>query len=201
MSPVQAAHDMGVLDVPVLAAHCVKLDERDIELLREKRVSPVHCPSSNLKLGNGFAPAARLLDENINLCLGTDGAASNNNLNMFEEMHLAALIHKGTAGDPQAMPAGRIIEMATANGARACGFGDVGELAPGNKADVILLNTGALHLCPVHDARSAVVYAAQAGDVDTVIVGGEIVMRGRELLCLDEERVKAKVREIAQRIC
>ena len=201
LTPIQAADKFGVFEVPVLAAHCVKLDDRDIGLLRDKKVSPVHCPSSNLKLGNGFAPAARLLSEGINLCLGTDGCASNNNLNMFEEMHLAALIHKGSLGGPQAMPAASVIEMATANGAKACGFPDVGELAPGKKADIILINTDAPHLCPMHDARSAVAYSVQASDVDTVIIAGNIVMRGRELLSIDEERVKSKVREIARRVC
>lgn len=201
LTPIQAAHKMGVLDSNVLAAHCVQLDDEDIELLRVNGVNPVHCPSSNLKLGNGFAPAGRMLREGINLCLGTDGSASNNNLNMLEEMHLAALIHKGVSKDPLCVPASQVIDMATTNGALAAGFKDVGKIATGYKADIILIDTNKPHLCPVHDVKSAVVYAMQAADVDTVIINGQVVMQNRQLVGLDEELIMAKVREIAKRVC
>ena len=200
-SPIEAAQRLGVFGVPAIAAHCVKLSEGDIALLREGKVSPVHCPSSNLKLGNGFSPVARLLEEGINVCLGTDGSASNNNLNMFEEIHLAALIHKGNGRDPQCLPASRVLQMATENGAKAAGFADVGRLAPGCKADLILIDVDKPHLCPVNDPKSALVYSVQAADVDTVMIDGRIVMRGRVLTDLDEERIMAEVREIARRVC
>ncbi|MCL2580576.1 MAG: amidohydrolase [Oscillospiraceae bacterium] len=201
LTPVAAADSFGVFEVPAIAAHCVKLDETDIALLKQKGVSPVHCPSSNLKLGNGFAPAPRLLNEGVNLCLGTDGCASNNNLNMFEEMHLAALIHKGDSQNPQVLPASQVVRMATENGGKALGFSDVGRLAPGYKADLILINANQAHLCPVNDPCSAVVYSVQAGDVDTVVIDGEVVMRGRRLAKIDEAQVIQKVCGIAQRVC
>jgi len=200
LSPVAAALDLGILDVPVTAAHCVRLSEHDIEILKRTNVNPVHCPSSNLKLGNGFAPVRRLLDEGLNVCLGTDGSASNNNLNMFEEMHLTSLIHKGVSGNPECIPAAAVIDMATKNGAFALGFDDVGQIAPGNAADIILIDINKPHICPVNNVKSSIVYSVQAGDVDTVIVGGEILMRGRKLLSIDEELVMSKVKEIAGKI-
>jgi len=200
-SPIQAAERLGVFAVPTLAAHCVKLSEREIPLLKAGKVSPVHCPSSNLKLGNGFAPVARLLNEGVNVCLGTDGSASNNNVNLFEEMHLAALIHKGNSQNPQCLPASRVLQMATENGAKAAGFGEVGRLAPGYKADLILIDMDKPHLCPVNDPKSAVVYSVQAADVDTVMIDGKIVMQGRQLTGMDEARIMAEVGEIARRVC
>jgi len=153
-----------------------------------------------MKLGNGFAPIPRLFGEKISVCLGTDGAASNNSLDMLGEMRLAALIHKGNTLDPVCLPASEVMAMATVNGARAAGFPDVGRIEPGYKADIILINTDKPHICPVNDPRSAVIYSARADDVDTVIVGGKLLMRERELLGMDEERIMSKAREIAGRI-
>jgi len=200
--PVEAAEKFGVLDAPggVIAAHCVKLSDNDIEILKAHHVNPVHCPSSNLKLGNGFAPIPRLLAEGLNVCLGTDGAASNNNLNMFEEAHLAALIHKGAGGNAQVMPAAQVIRMATENGARALGFADCGRLEVGCKADIVLVDANKPHLCPVNDATAALIYSAQAADVDTVIVDGKILVRGGKLTTLDEEKIMSKVKETARRV-
>jgi 5-methylthioadenosine/S-adenosylhomocysteine deaminase len=142
-----------------------------------------------------------MLKAGVNVALGTDGTASNNNLNMFEEMHLAALIHKGVAQDPELVTARQAFMMATANGSKAVGFGDeTGILEAGRKADLILLDMDKPHLCPVNDPFSAVVYSAQASDVDTVIVDGNILMEHRELKTIDEERVMHEVRKHSERL-
>ena len=191
----------GVFDVPVIAAHCVHLSDDEMDLFKSRGVSVAHNPTSNLKLGSGIARVAQMLDKGINVCLGTDGAASNNNLNMFEEMHLGALLHKGVSRNPTLINAEQAVKMTTVNGAKALGFGDVtGCIRKGMKADIILLDIDKPHLYPVNDPISAVVYSAQAADVDTVIVDGNILMENRELKTIDEELVKYKVQEIAGKI-
>lgn len=201
MDSAEICAECGIFDVPVVAAHCVHLAENDYKILKSKKVSVAHNPTSNLKLGSGIANVPYMLEMGINVALGTDGTASNNNLNMFEEMHLAALIHKGYNMNPQLINAKQAIYMATANGAKAVGFGDnVGVIKKGMKADLIILNMDKPHLIPLNDPFSAVVYSAQASDVDTVIVNGEILMEGRCLTKIDEELVKHKVREISRRL-
>jgi len=195
-SPVEICAETGIFDVPVIGAHLVHIDEEDIRILKQYGVNAAHNPTSNLKLGSGISPVHKMLDAGVNVALGTDGTASNNNLNMFEEMHLAALIHKGVAQDPELVTARQAFMMATVNGSRAVGFGDeTGILKPGMKADIILLDMDKPHLCPVNDPFSAVVYSAQASDVDTVIVDGNILMEKRELKTIDEERVMFEVRK------
>lgn len=200
-NPPEVCLRSGIFDVPALAAHCVHLSDSDLEILKAKDVSPVHNPSSNLKLGSGIARIQDMLDKGINVCLGTDGAASNNNLNLFEEMHLAALIHKGVNLNPVQVNAQQVIEMATVNGAKATGFGgETGCIREGMKADLILIDTDKPHLCPVNNPLSAIVYSAQAADVDTVIIDGNIVMENRKLLTIDEEKVKFQVRQIVEKL-
>jgi len=195
-SSVEICAETGIFDVPVIGAHLVHIDEEDIRILKQYGVNAAHNPTSNLKLGSGISPVHKMLDAGVNVALGTDGTASNNNLNMFEEMHLAALIHKGVAQDPELVTARQAFMMATVNGSRAVGFGDeTGILKPGMKADIILLDMDKPHLCPVNDPFSAVVYSAQASDVDTVIVDGNILMEKRELKTIDEERVMFEVRK------
>lgn len=193
-NPVKVCEELGVFAVPTIAAHCVHVDDEDMEILKKYNVSPVHNPSSNLKLGSGIAPVQKMLEKGINVCLGTDGAASNNNLNMMEELHLAALLHKGANHDPLATSAKDVIKMATVNGAKALGFeGEVGEIKEGLKADIILIDTNKPHLTPLRDIDTAVVYSAAASDVDTVIVDGKILMQNRKLLTIDEEKLLAEV--------
>jgi 5-methylthioadenosine/S-adenosylhomocysteine deaminase len=164
-------------------------------------VSAAHNPTSNLKLGSGIAPVPAMLDAGINIALGTDGAASNNNLNMFEEMHLSALIHKGIGQNPELVTARQALAMATVNGSNAIGFGnDTGVIKPGMKADLILIDTDKPHLSPLNDPYSAVVYSAQGSDVDTVIVDGDILMENRELKTIDEERVKYEAAAASKRL-
>jgi len=200
-SPLEVCVETGVFDAPVIGAHLVHVTKDDIELLKKYGVHAVHNPTSNLKLGSGISPVHEMLQAGVNVALGTDGAASNNNLNMFEEMHLAALIHKGVAQNPELISAREAFWMATVNGSRAIGFGeDTGILKEGMKADLILLNTDQPHLNPLNNPYSAVVYSAQAGDTDTVIVDGNILMENRELKTIDEERVKFEVSAISSRI-
>jgi len=195
----EICYKCGIFDVPVVAAHCVYLSDDDIELFGERQVNVSHNPSSNLKLGSGIARVPYLLERGINVSIGTDGAASNNNLNMFEEMHIAALLHKGINRDPSVVSAGQAIRMATVNGAKAIGFGsETGCIKEGMKADIIILDIEKPHLCPVNDPLAAVVYSAQGSDVDTVIVDGKILMENRELKTLDEEKIIYKVRKLSE---
>jgi len=201
MDSVEICEKCGIFDVPVLAAHCVHLSEEDVEILKAREVNVVHNPTSNLKLGSGIADIPRLIERGISVSLGTDGASSNNNLNMFEEVHLAALIHKGVNRDPRLVSAEQAVMMATANGSKAIGFGgETGCIKEGLKADLIILDTDKPHFYPMNDPISAVVYAAQGADVDTVIVDGSIIMEGREFKTVDEERVKFEVAEISKSI-
>ncbi|MCL2204433.1 MAG: amidohydrolase [Defluviitaleaceae bacterium] len=195
-TPAQVCLDLNILDVPVLFAHCVQLNDEDIQLLAAKEVYVAHNPTSNLKLGNGIAPIDKMAKAGITVCLGTDGCASNNNLNLFEEMHLAAILHKGVNKDAQCLSAKDVFEMATLNGAKALGFAQCGRLAPGYKADVVLLDANVPHLCPLGDVTAALAYAAQGADVRDVIVDGQILMRNRELKTVDEEKAMFMARQI-----
>ncbi|HEX3028245.1 MAG TPA: amidohydrolase, partial [Clostridia bacterium] len=197
MNSAQLCEKTGIFDVPVLAAHCVHLDENDIDILKCHSVNVSHNITSNLKLGSGIAPVPEMLEKGLNISLGTDGAASNNNLNMFEEMHLASLVHKGINSNPLLINAEQAIKMATENGAKALGFNNTGNIKQGMKADLIILDTDKPHFSPVNDPVAAAVYTAQGSDVDTVIIDGRIVMEGRKLKTIDEEKVMRKVSEIS----
>ncbi len=200
MTSVEICKKTGVLDVPVLAAHCVHLTDRDIEIMKEMGCDIVHNPTSNLKLGSGIARVPEMLDRGINVCLGTDGAASNNNLNMFEEMNLAALIHKGKAMNPQLMKAETVLKMGTRNGAKAIGFHDTGSIVEGTKADIILVDTDKPHFYPKNNPLSTLVYSAQASDVDTVIVDGRLILQNRIFTEIDEEKIKYEVHGLSNRL-
>ncbi len=200
MTSIEICRETGVLDVPVMAAHCVHLTDSDLRIMQEKKASVVHNPTSNLKLGSGIARVPDMMDMGINVCLGTDGAASNNNLNMFEEMNLAAILHKGIAMNPQLMKAQDVLKMGTVNGARAIGFDDTGVLSEGMKADIILVDTDKPHFYPKNDPMAMIVYSAQAADVDTVIVDGSILMKNREFTHIDEEKIKFEVESLSKRL-
>ncbi len=201
-SPVEICVETGIFDVPVIGAHFVHVSDEDIKILNLYGVHAVHNPTSNLKLGSGISPVPAMLNAGVNVALGTDGAASNNNLNMFEEMHLAALIHKGAAQNPELVTARQTFMMGTANGARALGIEkETGAIKAGMKADIVLLDIDKPHICPLNNPHSAIVYSAQGGDVDTVIVDGTVLMENRELKTIDEERVKFEANTIAKRLC
>jgi 5-methylthioadenosine/S-adenosylhomocysteine deaminase len=177
---------LGLTGSHVALAHCVHLNSAEIEILRVSGTNVVHCPSSNLKLGSGIAPVAKLLEQGISVSLGADGAACNNRLDMFTEMRTAALLQKALHG-PEVLPANRVLRMATMDGARALGLdAEVGSLEVGKRADLSVVRLDRLHATPVKDVVSALVYSAETEDVDTVLIDGELVMRDRKLLTLDE---------------
>jgi 5-methylthioadenosine/S-adenosylhomocysteine deaminase len=188
VTPVQQLAELGCFRFPTVGAHGIYVDATDQRLLREGGVSVAHNPSSNLKLANGVAPVQELLENGVNVSLGTDGAASNNNLNLFEEMHLAALLQKWLRRDAEALPARDVLRMATIRGAQALGLdAEIGSLEIGKKADLIMLDAAQPHLAPRHDPVALLVYSAQAADVCMVMVDGRILMEDRVLRTLDEE--------------
>ena len=191
---------VGLTGRHVALAHCVHLSVDEIETLKSTGTNVVHCPSSNLKLGSGIAPVAKLLEQGISVSLGADGAACNNRLDMFTEMRTAALLQKVLHG-PEVLPAKRVLRMATIDGARALGLdADVGSLAPGKRADLAVVRLGRLHTTPATDVVSALVYSAEADDVDTVIIDGRLVMRDRNLLTIDEPETIAVANSEAQKL-
>lgn len=180
---------LGLTGPHVALAHCVHLDDEEIDMLANTRTNVVHCPSSNLKLGSGIAPITKLLDHDISVSLGADGAACNNRLDMFTEMRTAALLQKALHG-PEVLSANRVLRMATIDGAKAMGLdGEIGSLELGKRGDVAVVRMGRLHSTPAAEVVSALIYAANASDVDTVIVDGQLMMRDRNLLTIDEADV------------
>ena len=153
-----------------------------------------------MKLGSGFAPIPALLAEGVNVALGTDGAASNNNLNMLEELHLAAILHNGCHHDAALLPAGQVLEMATVNGAKLQGRGDTGTIEIGKRADIMAIDLSAPHLCPHLDTTGLAVYSAQAADVCMTMVDGRVLYENGEFLTLDKERVLYEARAAARRL-
>jgi 5-methylthioadenosine/S-adenosylhomocysteine deaminase len=200
-TPVGRLADLGVLGPTTVAIHGVHLTDEDIELLAQHEAGVVHCPESQLKLASGFTPVPKLLEARVKVGLGTDGAASNNDLDMFGEMGTAAKVHKVIAGDPTAVPARQALSMATLQAARVLGLGDrLGSLEVGKRGDIIVLDLDVPHMVPVYDITSHLVYAAHSSDVRTVIIDGWVVMRDRELLTLDEGEIFAHAREMAREI-
>ncbi len=188
-TPARWFADLGAFDLPAFAAHCVWVSDEDIALLAEKGVSAVHNPSSNMKLGSGFAPIVKMQKAGINLTLGTDGAASNNNLNMFEELHIASIIHNGYMQDPTVVKCTDTLRMATVNGAKLQGRPDTGALKVGNCADIIAIDLDKPHLYPNNDTVALLCYSAQGSDVCMNMVDGEILYENGEFLTIDREKV------------
>ncbi len=181
---------LGLTGRHVALAHCIHVDDDEIDILKRTNTNVVHCPSSNLKLGSGIAPVKRMLEEGISVSFGADGAACNNRLDMFTEMRTAALLQKALHG-PEVLPAKRALRMATIDGARALGLGnEIGSLEVGKRADVIVVRMDLLHSTPhPTDLASAITYSAQASDVKTVVIDGQLVMREGKLLTVDEQTV------------
>jgi 5-methylthioadenosine/S-adenosylhomocysteine deaminase len=189
MRNVAYLDSLGISGSHVLLAHCVHLDDKEMDTLAHTKTNVAHCPSSNLKLGSGIAPIAGMLDRGISISLGADGAPCNNRLDMFTEMRTAALVQKALHG-PEVLPAGRALRMATIDGARASGLeSEIGSLEVGKRADVIVVDLAQLHSSPPTDVVSSLVYSSRASDVRATIIDGRIVMRDRELLSLDETTV------------
>ena len=197
-SPIEHMEELGLFKFKTLAAHCVHLSDNDIDILKKYNVSVANNPGSNLKLGNGFAPVKKLLDKGVNVALGTDGASSNNNQNMFEEMNLASIINKALCEDTTVVPAIKAIEMGTINGALAMNLNNVGAVEVGKKADLIVVDFNKPHLYPNLDMVSSIVYSAQGSDVSHVIVNGKVLMDNYELKTIDIEKVIYNVEKITK---
>ncbi len=190
MRPFEYLDEMDFLGNEVTAAHAVWVSDREIEIIKEKNVKLSHNPSSNMKLSSGISPVAELLDKGICVSMGTDGPASNNNMDLLEEMKIAALLQKVNTMNPTVLAAEEVFKMATVNGASALGLeNEIGSIDLGKKADIVLVNMKTAHLTPFRNPISHLVYSANGGDVDTVICNGEILMRNRELLTLDEKMI------------
>jgi 5-methylthioadenosine/S-adenosylhomocysteine deaminase len=200
-SPTRQLDDLRFLRRGVVGAHGIYLTPDDRALLREAEAGVVHCPQSNMKLSSGTAPVRDMLQEKARLGLGTDGAASNNDLDMFEEMLTAALLAKHATGDPTAAPAPAVLEMATLGGARALGLEkDLGSLEEGKRADLIVVGRSEPRLHPLYDAVSHLVYAAKGADVRHVVVEGRVIMRDRRVLTLDAVAVLAEADRLRARV-
>jgi len=184
--PIERLNDLGLLSPTFMAVHMTELNNNDLEIVEATKIHIVHCPESNLKLASGFAPIAAILDANINVALGTDGAASNNDLNMFSEMQTAALIAKAQSQNPTAVPAKQALEMATINGAKALGLEkEIGSLEVGKAADMIAVDLSPYYSQPVYNPISHLVYAVNALQVSDVWVDGNPLLRNSELTQLD----------------
>ncbi|MEN8256432.1 MAG: amidohydrolase [Thermodesulfobacteriota bacterium] len=197
-SPVQHLEGLGLLDSSVLAAHCVEVSPEEIALLAERGAKIAHCPESNMKLASGVAPVAAMRSALLDVGLGTDGAASNNDVDMFAEMDSAAKLQKVHALDPTALPAPDVLDMATRGGARVLNAEQlIGSLEVGKRADMIVLDLDQPHLTPMYNVASHLVYGARGGDVVHTVINGTVVMENRRLQTLDEEKVLAHCRELA----
>ena len=193
--------EIGLLDAKFIAFHCVVMDEEDIHRFANHGCKVVHNPESNMKLASGVAPISAMLQQGIVVGLGTDGCASNNNLDMFQEMDTAAKLGKAALLDPTVMPARTVLRMATCDGARVLGLERlVGSLEVGKKADICIIDMNKPHLTPLYDEYSHLVYTVGGADVDTVLINGKVVMKDRRLLTIDEEEAMRRVREIAHRV-
>jgi len=200
-TPVKYLDKIGVIDQNTLLVHAVWLDDDDIEIIAKRGASVSHNPESNMKLASGIAPIPLLLKAGVTVGLGTDGCASNNNLDLFSEMDTAAKLHKVNAMDPTLMDAATVLKMATIAGARSLGLQDItGSLEIEKKADVIIIDTHKPHLVPVYNPVSHIVYSAQGSDVQDVIVDGRILIKDRKLLTVDVENIIEKVIRLSDNI-
>lgn len=194
-TPAEWFRDAGAFRMPACAAHCVWLTESDMAILRDNGVSVMHNPSSNMKLGSGFAPVEKMRAYGINVALGTDGAASNNNLNMFEELHLASVIHNGYQKNAEVMNPSYTLLMATLNGAKLQQRPETGALLPGKRADIIAVDMDKPHLYPNPDTLATLCYSAQGSDVCLTMADGRVLYENGEFLTLDRERILAAAKD------
>lgn len=199
--PVEHLEGLGLLDENVLGVHCIWLEDNEIDLLAKRRVGVSHCMESNLKLASGFAPVAAMLEAGIKVSLGTDGAASNNDLNILGEMSTAAKVHKALSGNPTVLDAKTALLMATRWGAEAIGLGAVtGSLEKGKAADLIVMNLDKPHLTPIYDICSHIVYSMRASDIEMVLVGGRNVVGDGKLCSAEEPAIMETAREWGAKI-
>lgn len=198
---IEYLHQLGLLTQRLIAAHCVHVSPREIDLMRMKSVGVAHCPVSNAKLGDGIAPLTEFLNAKINLGLGSDGPATNNCIDMFQEMKFACLLQRAVRCSPTAVKAEDVLKMATINGAKLLGLNnEIGSLETGKRADIIVVNFEKPHLYPRTNFVSHLVYSAKASDVDTTIVDGKVLMGNRKVRTMDEARVLEKGQEAYERL-
>lgn len=201
LTPIRLLERLGLLEQPLLCAHAAHATPDEIALLAERQVGVAHCPKTFLKLAAGIAPIEAMRAAGVPLGLGSDGAASNNTLDIFEQLRLAALLQKHTLADAQALPVGAALALASQGGAQALGQAhELGRLAPGALADLILVRLDGAHMQPIHNLVAALVYSARAGDVDSTIVAGRVLMRGRRLLTIDKPLVLREAQMRAARL-
>lgn len=197
-SPIKVLHSHQLLDDATILAHCVVIDQEDIELLLDTGTNVVHCPESNLKLGSGIAPISEMIERGINVCIGTDGPASNNDLDILGELRTAALLQKGINQNPLLLSSEQALAMATVNGAKAYRLDNlIGSLEPGKKADLVLIDFDKLHHTPSHDPAASLIYSSGKSDVNTVIIDGKIQLEDGQLTVLDRDEIMAEVRSMA----
>jgi len=201
LRPVMYLEDLSILESRVIAAHAIHLDEEEMDLLAKRRVRIAHCSESNMKLGSGIAPISTMLEKGLTVGLGTDGCASNNNLDLFGEMDAAAKLGKVASLDPTVLDARTVLRMVTAGGAKLVGVeAQVGTIEAGKKADIIVVDIDAPHMMPLYHPFSQIVYSATGGDVKDVIINGEIVYRDRQFTTLNKDEIIKEVRRISQKI-
>ena len=201
VTPIKYVEDIGVFDVPTIAAHCVNATEDDMDIFVKHGVSVALNPKSNMKLGNGFAPAEKMLEKGVNLCLGTDGPGSNNTQNMFAEMNTAALVYKGANKKAQCISAQDVLKFATVNAAKAIGKeGELGVIKEGALADLVILNLNEPEFQPENNIVSGLVYSANGSEVETVIVNGEVLMEDKKLLTIDVNKVYEECAKRSKRL-
>ncbi len=193
---VEMLRDAGLFSRPVLAVHTVHVTDGDIDIMKQYGVSASHNPQSNMKIASGTAPVVRMLEKGLNVAIGTDGACSNNDLDMWDEMRSASFLQKLAASDPTVLPAYKILEMATVNGAKALGLENVtGTVTEGKKADVILIDLTKPHMVPLWDLIGNLVYCAKSSDVETVIVNGRITVEDKECKTLDVNAIRTQAQQ------
>ena len=198
---INVFESINFLTGPTIAAHVVWPSDEEIQTLKKRNVGVIYNPTSNMKTGAGIAPIIKMLNVGINVGLGTDGAASNNDLDMWEEMRLAALLQKINNMDPAVLPAKKVLEMATIDGAAAIGLSDsIGSIEVGKRADLIQVSTEDVHYTPTFDIISHLVYVSDEQDVTTVVVDGKVLMKDREILTIQTKKVKEKAARIAAKI-
>ena len=200
LSTVQLLDSINFFDAKVIAPHCVHVSDNEIEILNNNNVGVVYNPASNMKLSSGVAPINKMIDKGISVSYGTDGAASNNNLDLFEEARMGSYLQKVFENDPTALPIEETLQMLTINGAKNLGINKLGKIKEGFLADIILLDTkGMVHQYPSYNYLSNIFYAGNGNDVDTVIVNGEIIMKDREMEFIDETVVYEKINKLTQK--
>lgn len=202
VSPIKYLDDIGVFDVHAIAAHCVHVSDDDIRILSGKNVSVAHNPSSNLKLASGIAPIQKMIDAGVNVTIGTDGSSSNNNVDMIEEMHIAALLGKIYNGDPTALDAETIIKMATINGAKALDIDSkTGSIEVGKQADLIVIDTNSPFSQPKREYLNNLVYSIGRGQVVMTMVGGKVLQSNGEVIGLDLKELDMQFNDCVKRLC